>query len=48
VVTVGGITLDYNAFSYGYLAMQGDNAELQNVIKALYAYNQAADEYLNI
>ena len=48
VVTVGGITLDYNAFSYGYLAMQGDNAELQNVIKALYAYNQAADAYLNI
>ncbi len=46
VVKVGNLTLDYNAFSYGYLAMHSDDTGLQNVIKALYAYNQAADAYL--
>ena len=46
VVKVGDLTLDYNAFSYGYLAMQSDDASIQNVIKALFAYNQAADAYI--
>ncbi len=48
VVKAGNLTLGYNAFSYGYLAMQGDDTSLQNVIKALFAYNQAADAYINI
>ncbi|MBQ8572329.1 MAG: hypothetical protein IJ451_02545 [Ruminococcus sp.] len=46
VVTVGGFTLNYNAFSYGYLVMQGTDTELKNVVKALYAYNEAADAYM--
>ncbi len=45
VVTAGGITLNYNAFSYGKLAMDTDNANLKNLIKALFAYNQAAKAY---
>lgn len=45
IVTAGGITLDYNAFSYGKLALETDNAKLKNVINALYAYNQAAKAY---
>ena len=45
IVTAGGITLNYNAFSYGKLAMDTDNVNLKNLIKALYAYNQAAKAY---
>ena len=48
VVKAGNITLNYNAFSYGYLAMQGNDTELKNVIKALFAYNQAANGYLHL
>lgn len=48
VVTIGGITLDYNAMSYGYLAQQTDNQNLKNVINALFAYSQAAKAYLNL
>ncbi len=47
-VQAGDLTLDYNAFSYGYLAMKTTDTELQTVVKALYAYNQAADEYLSV
>lgn len=46
VVTADGLTLSYNAFSYGYYAMQNSDAKLQNIIKALYAYNQTADAYI--
>ena len=33
IVTAGGITLNYNAFSYGKLAMDTDNVNLKNLIK---------------
>ena len=46
-VQAGDLTLDYNAFSYGYLATKTTDTELQTVVKALYAYNQAADIYLD-
>ncbi len=46
IVTVGEFSLDYNVFSYGYLVMRGSDTNLQNVLKALYAYNQAADAYV--
>ncbi len=42
---IGGLTLDYNAFSYGKLAAQGEDAMLINVMNALYAYNQVANQY---
>ncbi|MBQ2687867.1 MAG: hypothetical protein IJF52_04490 [Clostridia bacterium] len=45
IVEVGNLTLNYNALSYGDLALKGSNTNLQNVVKALYAYNQAAKEY---
>lgn len=48
VVTVGGLTVKYSALSYGYSAMYTKNEVLKNVARALYAYNQAAETYLNI
>ena len=42
---IGGLTLDYNAFSYGKLAMQVEDAKLIDVMNALYAYNQVANQY---
>jgi len=45
IVEVGNLTLNYSALSYGDLALKGSNTNLQNVVKALYAYNQAAKEY---
>ncbi len=45
-VKVGGLTLSYGAFSYGYQAMNTGKEILVNTIKALYAYNQKAVEYL--
>ena len=47
VVTVGDLTLNYNAFSYGYLAAktQPDNTALNAVMDAMFAYNQAANSY---
>ncbi len=45
-VCVGGLTLNYNAFSFGYLVSEyGDDEELKDVVKALYEYNLAADNY---
>ena len=46
VVTVDGLRVKYNAFSYGYFALNGTNENLKDVIKALYAYNQAAESYI--
>ena len=46
-VEAGGITVSYNAFSYGYLASLTGNVELNAVMDAMYAYNQAAVEYNN-
>ncbi|MDO4418881.1 MAG: hypothetical protein Q4B92_00795 [Ruminococcus sp.] len=46
VVTAGEFSLEYSVLSYGYLAMQGSDTNLTNVVKALYAYNQAADTYV--
>ena len=47
VVTSGGLTVKYSALSYGHSAMYSNNEVLKNVTKALYAYNQAAEAYLN-
>ena len=46
VVTVGGLTAKYSAMSYGYMAMYTQNNAIKNVIRALYAYNQAANAYI--
>lgn len=46
VLEIGGLTVDYNALSYANLAMSGDDNNLKDLMKALYAYNKAADEYL--
>lgn len=45
-VKVGDLILDYGVFSYGYKAMNKTNENLKNAVKALYAYNQAAIEYI--
>lgn len=44
-VKIGGLTLNYGAFSYGQLAMGTDKTELKNAIKALYAYYEEAVYY---
>lgn len=46
IVKIGNLTLDYNALSYANLAMNGEDNNLKDLMKALYAYNKAADEYL--
>ena len=46
VVTVGGLTVKYSPMSYGYMAMYTQSNTVKNVIKALYAYNQAANAYI--
>ncbi len=46
-VKVGGLTLNYGIYSYGYKAMNTSNDKLKDVVKALYAYNQQAIEYRN-
>lgn len=46
VVTVGGLTAKYSAMSYGYMAMYTQDDTIKNVIRALYAYNQAANAYI--
>ncbi len=46
VVTADGLAINYNALSYGYYAMRGSDESLKNVIKALYAYNVSADDYV--
>ena len=45
-VKVGGLTVNYGAFSYGNIAMGTDKDVLKNTIKTLYAYNLAALDYL--
>lgn len=46
-IKVGGLTLNYGAFSYGFKAMNTTNENLKNTVKALYAYYQAAVAYQN-
>jgi hypothetical protein len=47
-VQVGKLRLAYSPMSYAYSALtKTDKTALQNVTKALYLYNQAADEYIN-
>ncbi len=46
-IKVGNLTLNYGAFSYGNVAMGTSKENLKNTIKAMYAYNQAAIEYLS-
>jgi hypothetical protein len=47
-VQVGKLRLAYSPMSYAYSALtKTDKIVLQNVTKALYLYNQAADEYIN-
>ena len=51
IVEIGGITINYGAFSYGAKAMEQEGAKfdtMKNVVKALRAYNQAADTYLEV
>lgn len=51
IVEVGGITINYGAFSYGAKAMEQEGAKfdtMKNVVKALRAYNLAADTYLEV
>ncbi|MBQ7385203.1 MAG: hypothetical protein IJW04_01715 [Ruminococcus sp.] len=45
VVSIGSLTLNYNAFSYGYLAKQENDTNLKNVINALRTYNLEAERY---
>ncbi len=37
-IKVGGLTLEFGVFSYGYNAMSGTKDTLKNVVKAMYAY----------
>jgi len=46
-VTVGGLQVKYSALSYGYSAMYTNNEILKNVVRAMYAYNKAAEAYLS-
>lgn len=48
-VKIGGMTIEYGAFSYGAKAMEQQGAQydtMKNVVKALHAYNIEAEEYL--
>lgn len=45
-VKAGEVTLEYSVLSYGYLAIKGNDTNLKNVVNALYAYNQAAKDYI--
>ncbi|MBQ8297806.1 MAG: hypothetical protein IJX77_08500 [Ruminococcus sp.] len=45
-LTIGDYTLSYSPLSYAYAVLSGEyKAALQNVVKALYLYNQAANAY---
>lgn len=46
VVTAGKLSVNYNALSYAGLAMQSGDETLKDAMKALYAYNIAAKEYI--
>ena len=41
------LSIRYGAFSYIYNKLSSSNENLVNVVKALYAYNKAAEEYAN-
>jgi len=45
--TVNGVTIRYSPLSYAYIVLNGgsDDVRLQNLVKAMYLYNQAADSY---
>ena len=47
---VGGVVIKYSPLSYAYSVLKSDTADvklqkLQNLVKAMYLYNQAADAY---
>jgi hypothetical protein len=48
-VSVGGFSIKYAALSYAYSALTNNNSvattQLQDLLKALYLYNQEADKY---
>lgn len=44
-VQVGGITLEYGAFSYGNTALGTSKDTLKNLIRAMYIYNREAEIY---
>jgi hypothetical protein len=46
-VSIGGITVNYGAYSYVETACANANVALANVVKALYAYGVAAEAYFN-
>lgn len=45
IVINGTYTITYSAFSYAYSAYGIESLALTNVMEAMYAYNQAANEY---
>ena len=48
VLTIGDFSLTASPLSYAYAVLKNDNRDknLKNLVKALYLYNKAADEYL--
>ncbi|MBE6737493.1 MAG: hypothetical protein E7566_02405 [Ruminococcaceae bacterium] len=42
---VGGITLEYSAFSYGNTALGTNKDTLKNLVRAMYVYNMEANVY---
>lgn len=47
-VSIGGITLNYSAFSYGNTALGTEKTALKNLVRAMYAYNAEAEAYLGM
>ena len=47
VTTIGDIVIDYNPLSYAYTALNRDDVkdELKSVMRAMYLYYEAAQEY---
>ena len=45
-VQVGGITLNYGAFSYGNTALGTTKDTLKNLIRSMYVYNAEAEAYI--
>lgn len=47
-VTVGGYSLSYSVYSYVYAVLKGSHSDdLNNVVKAMYLYGEAAGRYFN-
>ena len=47
--TIDSVTVKASALSYAYVALNAttSNSNIQNLVKALYLYNQAANSYFN-